>query len=482
MTMQYKDPAGGTPSSMGTQFRTDLYYAKALQEAAKEQYFSQKADVRSMPKNMGKKIVQYHYLPILDDRNINDQGIDAAGITIEGTQYYVTLPSATLVVANAGKAAAATAINDNIDADGSARTLATAGADDSAGTGFATITLTGSLVVKYLNSTKADAVTALNVGARSFQGSGNLYGSSKDVGTITGKLPNLSENGGRVNRVGFTRLNLEGTFTKFGIFDEYTAESMNFDTDAELEMHVSRAMIHAANEMNEDMLQMDLLDAAGVIRFGGAAASRSQITGEGGTPSVVSYEDLMRTAIDLYNNRTPKHTTIIDGSRMVDTKTIDDAMFMHIGSELIPTVKKMTDTFGNPAFVAARHYAASTTLARGEIGSIGDFRIIVVPEMMHWAGAGATETGANLGYRATGGKYDVYPMLVIGDRSFTTIGFQTDGKQVKFKIKHVKPESETAYGAHDPFGEKGFMSIKWYYGFMELRSERIALIETVAEI
>jgi N4-gp56 family major capsid protein len=66
--------------------------------------------------------------------------------------------------------------------------------------------------------------------------------------------------------------------------------------------------------------------------------------------------------------------------------------------------------------------------------------------MAHWAGAGATATGANAGYRITAksgvDKYNVYPMLFVGDASFTTIGFQTDGKTVKFKIVHKKP-SET---------------------------------------
>ena len=100
--------------------------------------------------------------------------------------------------------------------------------------------------------------------------------------------------------------------------------------------------------------------------------------------------------------------------------------------------------------------------------------------MAHWAGAGATE-GTNAGYRVTNGKYDVYPMLVVGDASFTTIGFQTDGKTVKFKVKHAKPGSPESY-ANDPYGETGFMSIKWYYGSMILRSERIALVLSVARV
>ena len=111
---------------------------------------------------------------------------------------------------------------------------------------------------------------------------------------------------------------------------------------------------------------------------------------------------------------------------------------------------------------------------------MGDFRIIQVPEMMHWAGAGAAETGANAGYMATGGKYNVYPMLVVGDSSFTTIGFQTDGKSTKFKIKYSTPGDDISYGAHDPYGEIGFISIQFWYGSLIMRPERIAVAKTVA--
>lgn len=142
--------------------------------------------------------------------------------------------------------------------------------------------------------------------------------------------------------------------------------------------------------------------------------------------------------------------------------------------------EKMVDDHGQPAFVHAHQYGAATTIAEGEIGSVGQLRLIVAPKMLHWAGAGADVT-ANEGYRETGGKYDVFPMLIVGEDSFNTIGFQTDGKSSKFKIKHVMPESDISYGAHDPFGEKGFTSIKWYYGFLAVRPERIAVAKVVAE-
>lgn len=470
MAQQYKNPVGGTPSTIGTQFRTDHYYKKALIEAAKEQYFGQMAYVRGMPKNMGKTIKQYHYLPLLDDANINDQGLDAAGVTgafkktivitvvgsenIHESKYAVGEGATAAAAVTAAEAKALSILVNELGFTGASYALA-----------------------------KADAVAAgvtVDDSRASVPATGNLYGSSKDVGTIAAKMPQLTENGGRVNRVGFKRKEIEGTIFKYGFFSEYTKESLDFDTDEELEMHITREMVMGANEMTEDLLQIDLLNAAGVVRFGGAATSTATVSGNTGSVSSITYNDLMKLEIDLDNNRCPKQTKLIAGSRMVDTKTIEGARYMFIGSELIPMFKKMTDTFNNPAFISVEKYAEAGNVARGEIGAVGGFRLIVVPEMMHWAGAGATVT-TNAGYRVTGTKYDVFPALVVGEGSFTTIGFQTDGKTVKFKIKHVKPESDISYSAHDPYGEKGFMSIKWYYGFMALRPERIALVKTVAE-
>jgi len=377
---------GGNTSTVGTQLR-DFYYARdAITSVAKDQYFTQLASTTDMPKHYGQRIIRYIYVPLLDDRNKNDQGIDATGAVI------------------------------------------------------------------------AD---------------GNLYGSSKDIGKITDKMPVLSESGGRVNRVGFVRKTLEGTFQNYGYFTEYTEDSMNFDTDEELMMHINREMLNGASQISEALIQADLLNNAGVVKYAGTATSAAEI----GKTSIVTFQDLVNLTTDLDNNRTPKDTKINTGTVKIDTKTINAARLMYIGSELKNTLRKMKDFFDEKAFVGVQHYAAGTTPLRGEIGSIDEFRIIVVPEMMHWSAAGAAAT-ANDGIHVTGGKANVFPMLVVGSESFTTIGFQSDAKSVKYKIIHKKP-SENA-GLHNPYGKIGFMSIQWWYGFMVIRPERIALIKTAA--
>lgn len=404
--LKYNAPINGQESTIdipgnSEQMRVFKWLKKSLIDAKDEMYFTPLADTINMPKHYGKHITMYHYVPLLDDRNINDQGIDAAGAVLTGAS----------------------------------------GANP---------------------------------------GYGNLYGSSKDIGTINGKLPLVGEEGGRVNRVGFTRLKLEGTITKFGMFHEFTRESLDFDSDEELFSHISRELVTGATKLCEAVLQKDLLAAAGVIQYTGTATSDAQITAEGANPSVVDYEDLMRLSIVLDENRTPKQTKVITGSRMIDTRTISQGRVMYIGSELIPVLRKMKDLHGDPAFIPVHQYASAGTILNGEIGSIDAFRIVVVPEMLHWAGEGAA-VGTNPGYRETDGNYDIYPMLVVGSESFTTIGFQTDGKSFKFDITTKMPGKETA-DRNDPYGETGFSSIKWWYGTLIYRPERIAVVKTVAPL
>lgn len=408
MAQIYNSPTvnvAGNQSSVGPQFNTHYWDRKSLIDAAEEMYFSPLADAKSMPKHFGKELKVFYYVPLLDDLNVNDQGLDATGATI-------------------------------VD--------------------------------------------------------GNLYGSSRDVGNVVGKMPTLTENGGRVNRVGFTRLERSGEISEYGFFTEWTEDSMTFDTDSELYGHMSRELLRGANEITEDLLQADLLASADVKVFTGAATSLVTMTGEAATAaddSLITLADLKRMSITLDDNRTPKKTTIIKGSKMTDTKVISASRIAYIGSELQIYLTELVDGNGNPAYVPVEKYADAATIMNGEIGAIpaANLRLVVVPQMMHWAAAGADATGANRGYQVSddGGtdKYDVAPLLVVGDESFATIGLQGMGGKGKSKFRIiVKKPGEAIANLADPFGKIGFSSIKFYYGFIKLRGERIAVAYSVIPV
>ena len=385
----------GTNSTIGTQFNTYEYKRKALIETAKVEYFGQLGDTESLTKNYGQKIKKYHYLPLLDDRNINDQGLDATGAVISN---------------------------------------------------------------------------------------GNLYGSSKDPGVVSGKLPTLSETGGRVNRVGFKRVEIEGEIAQYGFFYEWSEDSLNFDTDMDLYSHINRESLRGAREISEDIAQMDLLDAAGVVKFIGASAVSIATVSD-----IVKYNDLIKLGVTLDDNRCPKDTKAIKGSQDIDIINIPAARYAFIGSELIPTFMRMTDYHGDRAFVPVEKYAKMengkyTNTLHGEIGAVGPFRLVVVPEMMGYKGKGIAVGSAVDGSTLLGNgtKVDVYPILVIGSGSFAKINFQSSGTtNDKFKVIVRKPG--TFANPEDPFEKIGYSSIQFWQGTMILRPEWIAKVLTAAK-
>lgn len=390
----YNDPQGlrGEPveSSVGRQqLEKAFYLKKVLRDTAPKRKFSRMASNISMPKNMGQKIKQAIEYPVLDDRNINDQGIDARGVQIRN---------------------------------------------------------------------------------------GNLYGSSRDIGRIQGALPYLTEIGGRVNRIGFSRSETESTFNRFGIFYEYSDDAIQFDSDANLYQSMYRRALEAAEQITEDCLQADLLNSAGTVIYAGNATNHATMD----ETSVLTLGALSRLSRALDDNQTPRHTKYIAGSTNVDTRTATTYRTLFCGSEVVALLEAMQDQHGNPAFIPVHQYkAASGTIMEDEVGIIGKFRIVQVDKMLAWRGEGAV-ADPQFGLSTSNGKYDIFPLICLGDDAFSTISFNgSNGVNNNFQIIAKKPGEATA-SLIDPYGKIGFVSIQWWYGLLVQRPERIGIIKTVA--
>lgn len=405
----YNDPAGyrtgtATPSTIGPQLVDFMFIKKALAEQAKEIVFSNMSSTIEIPKHTGTAIKRYVDVLMLDDKNINDQGIDAAGQT----------------------------------------------------------------------------------GQLSKNPNGNLYGSSRDIGVIADRLPALGEQGGRVNRVGFKRLTIQGTMQKYGFFYEFTQDALNFDTQADLLQNMSREAVRGATQLQEAMLQKDLLDNCGTVYVPGTGFAdwdtdtATSLKASVDDTAIPTYKDFMKFKLMLDDLRVPGSTSMFTGTRYIDTKTIPSARFAFISNALLPMLEQVKDFNNQPAWVPVEQYAAGGYTHPKEVGKIGNFRFIVVPEALYWGGAGAAPAQNSI-HRATSNKLDVYPILVIGEDAFTTIGFQTNGRDGKIKVMTKMPGLETA-SFDDPYGSRGFTSMQWWYGFLAQRPERLACMYTVAEL
>jgi N4-gp56 family major capsid protein len=311
-----------------------------------------------------------------------------------------------------------------------------------------------------------------------YYANGNMYGSSKDISTITGKLPVIGENGGRYNRVGFTRNVIEGTIHELGYFFEITEDAMQFDSQSDLLQHMHREAMRGASEIVEDVMQLELINGAGIDYYCGGATTNATMDNDGTTPCELTYKDLLKLRQTLVDNKVPKTYKMFTGSQNTDTRTVAGGWTIYCQPELRTTLMTMLDLFGNPAFIPVEKYAAGGNIVENEIGRILEFRFVEVQEMLRWDNAGAAVSNNDATYISDGTNYTVFPLLIIGEDSFVNINFR--GGKNNYRIYQQMP-GQGAANADDPFGKHGWWSIQWWYGTMITRPDRLICIHTLAK-
>lgn len=315
---------------------------------------------------------------------------------------------------------------------------------------------------------------------------GNLYGSSRSIGVISGKLPALGEASGRANKVSMSRQERRGSIVNQGIFMEYTKDELAFDSDPMLKEHLTREIVRSAAQINEDYLAIQLVNGAGINYFAGDATSIATID----QTAVPTLADLVRLDIMLDNKKCPRDTTVITGSRLVDTKTVQAARYMFISPDMkmdFMSIEALDSTTTNVkmAFVPVEQYSDANSNGKyikaiaGEIGKVGPFRIVVHPKMVTRAGEGAAWTDQAT-FRNNGTKFDVYSNLVVGSGAFTHIAFEFGaGSQGKFKVQHKTPEELRS--RENPYGKFGMTVIEWWSGVLIERPEWISNYYTASK-
>jgi len=315
---------------------------------------------------------------------------------------------------------------------------------------------------------------------------GNLYGSSRSVGVITGKLPALGETSGRANKVSMSRQERRGTIVNQGLFTEYSKDELAFDSDPMLKEHITRETVRAAAQVNEDYLAIQLTTKAGINYFAGTATSIATVD----QLSVPTIQDLYRLDIMLDNNKCPKDTTVITGSRLIDTKTVQSARYMFISPDVkmdFMAIKAMNGV--DDAFISVERYSDANANGKyikaiaGEIGKVGPFRLVVHPKMINRAGEGAAwvTNATNDLFRNTSAKFDVYANMVIGSGSFTHLAFEYGaGTTGAFNVKHKTPEELRT--RENPYAKFGMTIIEFWSGVLVERPEWIANYFTASKI
>jgi len=320
---------------------------------------------------------------------------------------------------------------------------------------------------------------------------GNLYGSSRGMGVITGKLPNLGEDSKEVNKVSFSRKEVRGNIVPRGFYFTWTKQEVQFDSDPKWKMHVTEQAVRGAAQINEDVLAIELINGAGINAFAGDATTLATID----ATSVPTLKDLYAIDTELDNNDCPKDTKIITGSKLTDTKTVEAARYLFISPEQkmdYMSIEALDSTPTNPkmAFIPVKQYADAAKDGKyikaihGEIGAVGPFRIVVNKKMVKYSDAAGAAVGAAWASNATndlfrndGTKFEVYPSLIVGSGCFTHIGFEYGaGTQGKFDVKTKTPEQLQTL--QNPYANEGMTVVQFWNGVLISRPDHLAVYNT----
>ena len=423
---------GGKTSGSTEVQLNDFHYSKtAIREAQKIRFFSQMGDRLTQPKHKGETIKKEREFPILHKNNKADYGIDANNAATLVSQVFFA-----------------------IDKDG-----------------------------KELGAFKTMEDAKNEAGCvKVTQSSGALFNGDADYAVLKGAFPSLAEEGGEVNQVNARTTIIEAKVAEFGMYTPFTKKAIDMDTKEGFLIKKSRDLGVAKSMTFEAQLQNTLLAHSELNQLmcdTGDAVNICDLDED----SELTYADLRMLSQAAKKNDIPKDTKMITGSNKFATTTVAKAYYLFCGPELIPTLEDMQHN-GVNVWKPVEEYAdgAKGSVAQGEIGKIGMFRFIEVPDMQKYAGKGAEVDSAGsakgLHTREVAGTehYDVFPLLLVGSDSFATIGFEGDSAEIKTALPGK------AIPGLDPYGKKGSVSLAWYFGALIYKPERIMSLACTAKI
>lgn len=446
---------GGTTSNTIDRQFTPEFVTKAIVEMpARKKFFSKRSNKVAMPKNHGDTLTKEVRLPMLHKDNMVDGNVDATVATLIKNEYARVEKATGLVVAryNAENYLASDGSVSLADAQTAARNA---------------------------------AVAALQPGEEVKSTAGSILNGAASYAVTKGPLVELPEEGGVVNLLNSSSKLVSAKVSFHGVATKYTVRSVNLDSRVGQVATKIKDLSRAVSEIKEMQVQNSIVAAAELNMMPStsnpAVVDMSDLDGL----DTLTYDTLTAFEQELLRDDVPMDTEILEGVDLIDTKTIEDAYIAYVGREAIPVLRNIVGPNGELVWVPKSKYAAGTELMEGEQGSIGSFRFVVVPDLNVFRGAGVAVGGANdnasaatqaAAYKTVktdGTFYDVFPMIVVGDDSFSITGFGGESTSAK----HIMPKADVH---NDMYGEVGGVSAKWSYGFLPYRPERIKMLAFTA--
>lgn len=435
-----------TSNSINRQFSVEFVTKAVAEMQPRKRFFSVRSNLISMPKNYGDTLTKEVRLPILHKDNMVDANVDATTATIIQDTFYAYDTSGVLV----GK------FNVNEYMVVNSVDFATA------------------------RTAQYNAAVTAAAGGKVKMSSGYITNGKANYAVSTTAIPVLPEEGGIVGLLNSTSKLVSAKISFHAIGLKYTVRSVDLDSRKNQVAQKIKDLARATGELKEIQVMNSIVAASESYRL--IASNTASSIDQMKATDILTFDALQGFEQALLQDDVPMDTEILEGTTNIDTKVVEDGWVVYFNRELMPGIRKIKGADGTTlAFIPKSQYAAGTTLLDGEFGAIGSFRFVMVPDLPAYRGAGSlvsADTSLTAGDRAnrhaTGGKYDVFPLIVVGSDSFSTTGF-TD-KDVT--AAHIPPVRDVY---NDMSAQVGGVVSNWTYGFLNYRPERIRQLAVVAQ-
>ena len=290
---------------------------------------------------------------------------------------------------------------------------------------------------------------------------------ARSISEITTALDSdagLAEGAGAVNKRTLQKVTMQTSLARYGEMLDYTDEVELFSEDS-MQVRYREELGELANSRYEDLIQRDMLSTSTEMFGGGATA-----IGEVDADSQVTYDLIRKGVRKLVRNRAKKNTTLVAGDAKIDTRTVAKSYYAIIGANVkgdLETITRGTGSTEEFVFIPVHKYASAGNLAEAEVGAMHEVRFLEAESAVVYNGAGADAATNPEGLSASGGNFDVFPILFPTEGSFATLGLKGQGK-IKFNSK-----SPAAVENSNPYGTTGFFSYNFFYAGIILQEEKL---------
>lgn len=205
-----------------------------------------------------------------------------------------------------------------------------------------------------------------------------------------------------------------------------------------------------------------------MIRYGSLKAC-TNVMYSGGTSRVtvdepISLSILRRMTKTLKRNHAKKKTRILAPSPNYDTSAVDAGYLVFVSTDAQPDVEDL------PGYVPVAKYGTRSPINENEIGSVGEYRFILSPELTAYADSGASVGTTGL-VSTSASSIDVYPFIVMGEEAAFDVALRGANS---FKVTHL-PHTQTDKA--DPLGQRGYVGASFWDAVLVTNQGWMGVIE-----